>query len=76
MRRIIHAALHHDADEMVIGHNHPSGNVRPSRADVETTHRLRVIAGSIGINLHDHIIFAGKRLFSMKEGRFKCIGKI
>lgn len=75
-RQIIQAALHYDADQIVIGHNHPSGNVMPSRDDFEATQRLRAIAESVGIDVMDHKIFARDQVFSMKKGSARCIGAI
>ena len=37
-------------------HNHPGGDPRPSRADIEMTKRIIEIASGLGIAVHDHII--------------------
>lgn len=73
-RKIVHAALDFDADQIVIGHNHPSGNVMPSRHDFEATQQLRSVTESVGIELLDHKIFAYDYVFSMKKGIARCIG--
>ncbi|HYN47011.1 MAG TPA: JAB domain-containing protein [Allosphingosinicella sp.] len=67
LREIFASALKHDAAGMVIAHNHPSGDPRPSRADKEATRRLAEIADTLGIRLHDHLIFAGKECRSFRE---------
>jgi DNA repair protein RadC len=59
MRAIFASALSHDAVGMIVAHNHPSGDPRPSRADIAATRRLAETAGRLGIVLHDHLIFAG-----------------
>lgn len=59
MRAIFAAALGRGTRGMVIAHNHPSGDPRPSRADIEATRRLAETAANLGIRLHDHLIFAG-----------------
>jgi DNA repair protein RadC len=59
MREIFRAALNHGAVGLIIAHNHPSGNPEPSRADIEATRTLAQTAASLGIVLHDHLIFAG-----------------
>ncbi len=41
----------------VIGHNHPSGNVKPSEHDIGSTAALSKAAEICGICLHDHIVF-------------------
>ena len=67
MRAIFAAALGHDAAGMVIAHNHPSGDPRPSRADRDATRRLAETAPALGISLHDHLIFAGGGCRSFRE---------
>jgi DNA repair protein RadC len=67
MREIFAAALNHGAAGLVIAHNHPSGDPRPSRADVEATRRLAETAANLGIILHDHLIFAGGGCRSFRE---------
>jgi hypothetical protein len=48
------------AASVILAHNHPSGNVEPSKEDIQMTYRL-VDAGSIlGIEVLDHIIFSQK----------------
>jgi DNA repair protein RadC len=37
-------------------HNHPSGDPKPSRADIEMTKAIVEIARGLGIAVHDHII--------------------
>jgi DNA repair protein RadC len=67
MREIFAAALRHGAAGMVIAHNHPSGDPRPSRADKAATRRLAETAAALGIVLHDHLIFAGAECLSFRE---------
>jgi len=67
MREIFAAALKHNAAGMVIAHNHPSGDPRPSRADKAATRRLAETADTLGIRLHDHLIFAGEECRSFRE---------
>jgi DNA repair protein RadC len=58
LRAIIAAALRRDTSGLVLAHNHPSGDPSPSDADVAATRRLAETAASVGIRLHDHLIFA------------------
>ena len=67
MRAIFAAALRHDAAGMVIAHNHPSGDPRPSRADKAATRRLAETAAALGITLHDHLIFARGECRSFRQ---------
>lgn len=58
LRAIFASALRRDAAGLLIAHNHPSGDPSPSRADIEATRRLAEVAVALGIQLHDHLIFA------------------
>lgn len=66
-REIFAVAIEDRAASIVIAHNHPSGDVTPSKADIETTQQL--IAGGLllGIPVHDHIIVVGKEHFSFRS---------
>lgn len=55
-REVFADAITDRAASVIIAHNHPSGNLQPSAADIEVTHRLQDSAKLIGINLTDHII--------------------
>lgn len=66
-REVFQVAIGHSAASIVLSHNHPSGDVSPSREDIELTQRL-VRAGQImGIDILDHIIIAADDVLSMKE---------
>ena len=67
LREIFRAALNHGAAGLVVAHNHPSGDARPSRADIAATRRLAETAASLGIVLHDHLIFAGGDCRSFRD---------
>ena len=67
MREIFRAALNHGAAGLVIAHNHPSGDPRPSPADVAATRRLAETAAALDIVVHDHLIFAGGECRSFRE---------
>ncbi len=45
---------------IIVAHNHPSGDVKPSKADIDFTDRLRKACDTLGITLLDHIILSGK----------------
>jgi DNA repair protein RadC len=55
-REVFADAITDRAASIIVAHNHPSGNLQPSAADIEVTHRLQDSAKLIGINLTDHII--------------------
>ena len=52
---------------IVLGHNHPSGNLRPSEADIKITHKLKEIAAFMDINLVDHIIVGENAYYSFAD---------
>lgn len=67
LREIFATALRHEAEGLVVAHNHPSGDPEPSRADIEATRRLAEVAAALDIRLHDHLIFAGGECRSFRE---------
>ncbi len=61
-REIVKAALMHDANSVIVAHNHPSGNPEPSQADLELTKNLCVALATVRIKMVDHII-AGSGIY-------------
>ena len=60
LRRIVQSALAADAAAVMLAHNHPSGDTRPSLADREMTRKLAAALRPLDIRLIDHLIFAGE----------------
>ena len=70
-REVFGAASAAGAAALVLFHNHPSGDPRPSPDDVELTRRLAAAGVLMGIDVIDHVILADVRYYSFKEeGRF------
>lgn len=69
-REIFEGAIIHAAAQIVVAHNHPSGDTHPSENDAEVTRRLRNAGTLLGIELLDHIIITSDTYFSMKEHGF------
>jgi DNA repair protein RadC len=68
-RETFDCAVHRNAAQIILVHNHPSGIPEPSEDDISITKRL-VTAGKImGIEVLDHIIIGKDEWFSMKEKR-------
>ena len=66
-RAVFQRAILENAAAIICLHNHPSGNLEPSREDIRVTRQL-VQAGKImGIPVHDHLIIAGRRFTSLAE---------
>lgn len=69
-REIFIRALLCGASSIVLIHNHPSGNVYPSKDDIKMT-KLVIDAGRIiGIPVNDHIIVAKNKFFSFAEEKY------
>ena len=64
---IFEYALTKEAEVIILVHNHPSGDVRPSPADVSSTQTLIEIGKIVGIPIVDHVIIAENQYFSMRE---------
>ena len=66
-REVFAPAVGISAASVILGHNHPSGDVTPSKEDISLTKRM-VQAGQImGIEVVDHLIVASDKFLSMKE---------
>ena len=66
-REIFLEALDCRAVNILLVHNHPSGDPTPSRADTELTESLRELGEKMDIPLLDHIVIGDNRYFSFKE---------
>ena len=66
-REVFHAAVNHSAARVILAHNHPSGDVSPSKADIELARRLVDADNILGIDVLDHIIIAQSDFVSLKE---------
>jgi DNA repair protein RadC len=52
---------------LILLHNHPSGKVKPSRADIDVTRDIKKALAVMGIALHDHLIIADTTCVSFKS---------
>lgn len=66
-REIVKRALNVGAVAFILVHNHPSGDVTPSKADIEITRSLAYICKNLNITLYDHIIVGEKGVASFKQ---------
>jgi DNA repair protein RadC len=66
-RIILKKALEEDAVSLILCHNHPSGNLRPSRADEELTSKIKHAARYFDINILDHIIVSTDGYYSFAD---------
>ncbi|WP_162935674.1 JAB domain-containing protein [Tsuneonella amylolytica] len=66
-RDVIERALGNAAHGIVLVHNHPSGDPTPSADDIASTRMLAALCRPLELELHDHLIVAGDRIFSMRR---------
>ncbi|RZK65296.1 MAG: DNA repair protein [Pedobacter sp.] len=66
-RVIFSIALKATATSLILAHNHPSGNVRPSNEDIRLTEKLKQAAKLLDIVIHDHLIISENNYLSMAE---------
>lgn len=68
-REVIKEALKENAAALIVGHNHPSGNITPSKEDIILTEKLEILLSHLDIRLLDHIILGGDGYYSFaREG--------
>lgn len=66
-REVFAPALETRAAAVIVAHNHPSGDPRPSAEDRDATRRLRRAGELLGVELLDHLVIAEKGLYSFRE---------
>ena len=59
-REVVKRALALNAAALILVHNHPSGDPKPSRDDIEMTKEIRKAAEALGISIHDHLVIGRK----------------
>ena len=66
-RLILAAAIKSLSVSIILSHNHPSGNLKPSRADEELTQKIKVAAAYHDIRMIDHIIITSEGYYSFAD---------
>lgn len=70
LKKILKTAILHNADGLIMCHNHPSGNLRPSPQDIAITKDCKEGCRTMSIRMADHIIISTEGYFSFAdEGR-------
>ncbi len=70
-REIMRLAVRANAAALILVHNHPSGDPKPSQQDRESTEKLKAAGHLIGIPLHDHVIVCKEAYYSLcRDNRF------
>lgn len=66
-RIILTVALNCCATKIILSHNHPSGNLQPSRADEELTQKIKMAARCLDITVIDHVIITDDSFYSFSD---------
>lgn len=66
-REVFKEAIQASSTQVIVGHNHPSGDTEPSDEDLRITKRLRQSGRVLGIEVLDHLIVSKMSFFSFKE---------
>ena len=64
---VLVTALKLNATGFILSHNHPSGNLQPSRQDLELTNKIKEAAKFLDMNLTDHLIVTNEKYLSMAD---------
>ena len=67
LRDIIADAAKHGSAGIVLAHNHPSGDARPSESDRRATRRLASAADALDCTVLDHLVFGGDDCTSFRR---------
>lgn len=65
-REIAKKAIEHSASAVILVHNHPSGEAKPSHEDIDMTKAISVALSALSIRIHDHLIVANNNHFSFR----------
>jgi DNA repair protein RadC len=66
-REIFRESIRQGAARIIVAHNHPSGNLEPSEADIQLTRQLLTAAGILGMPLLDHLILGNGDFASLRS---------
>lgn len=66
VREVVKRALELGAASIILMHNHPSGDPKPSKADIDITNQVINAAKAVGISVHDHLVIAESGHYSFR----------
>ena len=67
IREIVTDAAKHGSRGLILAHNHPSGDCRPSATDKRVTRRLAAVGEAMDVTILDHLVMAGHSVSSMRQ---------
>lgn len=70
IRDVVDFALRTNACSILIGHNHPSGDINPSQNDINLTVEISKMLKNIKVELQDHFIFSENKYYSFEENGY------
>ena len=68
-RELIRRILRHGSAAIIVSHNHPSGNLNPSRDDIKITEKIKAATAVIDVQLHDHLVLTDTGFYSFADHR-------
>jgi len=68
-RQVLETALNNGAHSILLLHNHPNGNPKPSEQDIAITKSIDIPSRILNISVYDHLIVAGTEYFSFRENK-------
>ena len=66
-REIVKKSIYHEAGAIILVHNHPGGDTRPSSADIDLTTEIVKACATINVTVHDHVIVGSSGHYSFKS---------
>ena len=66
-KKLFKLALENNATSMILGHNHPSGNIQPSEADIKLTKKIKNAGEMLEIMILDHLIIGDEKFYSFAD---------
>lgn len=67
IEKVVEMAMLYNSSFAIIGHNHPSGTLKPSGADVAATEKIKAALSMVNIVLLDHVVVCGEKYFSFAQ---------
>lgn len=67
LKMIFQAVLKSNASAIILAHNHPSGSLRASSADIEMTKKIVQVGKLLEIDVHDHLIITSESFYSLSD---------
>lgn len=67
VRQIMKYAIHDNATQIAVSHNHPSGNLKPSNEDINVTNKIKKAGELLNIRLIDHVVIGKENYYSFHD---------